>query len=70
MLNNYDSTESLKNQALNLGNAIAHLSMKDNPYVPIFQEQALCQNRYNHVSAFPGFGRKLCETCKKVYVRK
>lgn len=70
MSNNYDNSDSLELQARNLGNAIAHLSMKDNPYQPLFNEQPLCINRFNHVSAWPGYGRIICPNCHKVYVRK
>lgn len=28
----------------------------------------ICPNRYNHISAFPGFDRVICPECQKVYV--
>lgn len=34
------------------------------------QGVAVCPNHYQHVSAWPGYGRKLCPSCGKVYVHK
>jgi hypothetical protein len=65
-----DIPQSLLLSARNVGNAIANGSIKENPYSPIFQEQADCKNKYNHVSAFPGFGRVICPICVKTYVKK
>lgn len=56
--------------ASNLGQALSCSMIKETSYSPIFQEQAECSNRYNHISAFPGFGRVICPTCRKVYIRR
>ena len=33
------------------------------------EPQLGCPNWYNHVSAFPGYGRILCPWCQAVYVK-
>ncbi len=47
------------------------------PRLPLIEDYRLpnlglpeCENRHNHVSAFPAFDRVLCPYCSKTYVRK